>query len=77
MPLLRQSRSSQAFRGYREILRLDQQPVIELANAQRGIEPTHVVHGLSRFFLTARQRMACGHEGRNPQDIRYLPPCHL
>src|SRR5436305_14939191 len=45
-PSLRQPCLSQAFRGNRKILRLDQQPVIERADAQRGIEPAHVVHGL-------------------------------
>ena len=65
MPLLRQSRSSQAFHCYREILRLDQQPAAELPIQHR---PAHLVNAIAGSFR---------HQGRMnivPEPFSENPP---
>ena len=61
-----------------EILRAaDRQPILEIGDAQRGIQLAQMVHRAPRFVRSAGKRMACRDDADHHQEGRQIPECLL
>src|SRR5690606_14889899 len=69
VPLLRKPRAPQTTLEDRQVFRtLEQDPVLDVGDAQRGIEPAQMPHGILRFPGSAGQGVAGGDETDGQQE---------